>query len=221
MDANAQPVARLRWPEGELMLFPGQHIKLGRSSDNDVVLNDAGISRVHAAVDWNGGGFVLKDQGSINGTFVNTHRLQADARLLRDGDEITLGSQVFRYEIIRAEPAEPLVQPPGLEEKESRYKGAWLVVSSGPDVGQEYPLWGETITIGRVSRDATWEIRLTDRSVSRPHARLERQDDHLLLRDMGSANGTSLNGAPLVEPAVLKNGDEITIGDTCLIFHDH
>jgi pSer/pThr/pTyr-binding forkhead associated (FHA) protein len=66
------PVARLRQPEGgEFLLYPGRTVRLGRSAENDVVLNDPKISRFHAALDWTGSGFAIRDLGSINGTRVN------------------------------------------------------------------------------------------------------------------------------------------------------
>ena len=64
----------------------------------------------------------------------------------------------------------------------------------------------------------TWEIRLTDKSVSRPHARLERRENCFYLIDLESANGTLLNGNPVLEPALLSEGDLIVVGETHLRF---
>jgi pSer/pThr/pTyr-binding forkhead associated (FHA) protein len=98
--------------------------------------------------------------------------------------------------------------------------GPNLVVSAGPDLGQEYPLWGEQVLIGRASREATWEIRLTDRSVSRPHARIDKVADGYVLTDLESANGTQVNGSTVKgQPVPLKEGDVIAVGETRLVFH--
>ncbi len=219
MEPSEPPVARLRWNGEERLLFPGQFVRIGRAGENDVVLPDPKISRNHAELEWNGSGFLLRDLGSVNGTYINGQRLDNSNRLLRDGDEILLSVQILTYEIIRAEAARApgALVSSGVTEPLTA-AGANLLVSGGPDMGQQYPLWGETITIGRASREATWEIRLTDRAVSRPHARLERREDGYFLVDLESANGTQLNGAPVRTPALLKNGDVILVGETRLTF---
>lgn len=110
-------------------------------------------------------------------------------------------------------------QPRGVEEPDT-IRGPYLVVSAGPDRGEIFPLWGERTTIGRASRDATWEVRLTDRAVSRPHAQLERTESGYLLLDLNSANGTQLNDVPVEHPLSLHNGDVISVGETRLVFHE-
>ncbi|RPJ52031.1 MAG: FHA domain-containing protein, partial [Chloroflexi bacterium] len=172
METPNPPVARLRWNAEELELYPGQLIRVGRASENDIVLPDPKVSRNHAELEWNGTGFILRDLSSVNGTYVNGQRLANSNRLLRDGDEVLFSVQKMTFEIVRAEaPSLPIVPSASDETEPLGSPGFYLVVSSGPDMGQQYPLWGETITIGRASREATWEIRLTDRAVSRPHAR--------------------------------------------------
>ncbi len=219
MEASKQPVARLRWGGQERLLYPEQTVRVGRAEENDIVLDDVRVSRSHAELEWNGSGFSLRDLGSINGTYVNGQRLSNDTRLLHDGDEILLSKQMIFYEIVRAEPAEAPPAPDSASDTEPLGQmGSYLIVSAGPDMGQEYPLWGEMITIGRASREATWEIRLTDRSVSRPHARLEHREDGFYLVDLQSANGTTLNDITVQGPTALKDGDVISVGETQLSF---
>jgi ABC transport system ATP-binding/permease protein len=72
------------------------------------------------------------------------------------------------------------------------------------------PLIRDEITIGRKEGNT---VRLSEQNVSRNHARLVRRQGSLLLEDLSSYNGTKLNGAALSEPAPLKDGDVILIGD--------
>ena len=72
------------------------------------------------------------------------------------------------------------------------------------------PLIRDEITIGRKEGNT---IRLSEQNVSRNHARLVRRQGELLLEDLSSYNGTKLNGAPVSQPAPLKSGDIILIGD--------
>lgn len=81
---------------------------------------------------------------------------------------------------------------------------------------RSYRLVTDAIIIGRVD---TADLVLPDTGVSRKHALVERVRDAWVLTDSGSANGTSVNGAP-VEQHPLVSGDVVTIGKFTLTFHD-
>src|SRR5213082_2480156 len=72
------------------------------------------------------------------------------------------------------------------------------------------PFVREEITIGRQEGNT---IRLTERNVSRHHARLVRQNGHVLVEDLGSANGIQINGQRIKAPMPVHDGDLIQIGD--------
>lgn len=220
MDDQRQPAARLRHEAEEFLLYPGQVLLLGRAAENDIVVLDPKVSRTHAELAWNGTGFTLRDLDSANGTYVNDQRLPATARLLRDGDELRFSKTIMVYELIRVAGFEVPLEVGGgtVTEPLMVPLSPRLVVSAGPDMGNQFPLWGERILIGRNSREATWEIRLSDRSVSRPHAQLERRADDYYLLDLDSANGTRLNGITIEAPNLLNDGDVIEIGETQLTF---
>ena len=76
-------------------------------------------------------------------------------------------------------------------------------------------LAGERSTVGRAE---TNDILLVDRRVSAVHAVLERLGPHWFLRDVGSRNGTWVNGERLVGERILQPGDEIRMGDTRLVY---
>lgn len=82
------------------------HNTLGRHPDNTVQLLDRIVSKNHCHIDRSESHFVLIDQGSLNGTYVNGERVQG-TRLLRPNDEITLGSTkvVFLNTVAAEEPA--------------------------------------------------------------------------------------------------------------------
>ena len=94
-------------PEGsERTVELVDHNTLGRHPDNTVQLLDRIVSKTHCHIDRSESHFVLIDQGSLNGTYVNGERVQG-TRLLRPNDEITLGSTkvVFLNTIAAEEPA--------------------------------------------------------------------------------------------------------------------
>lgn len=74
---------------GEHFLPGGPRTVIGRSPDCDIFLDDVTVSRRHAVLIEEGGGFSIEDQGSLNGTFVNRARI--DRAALEDGDEVQIG----------------------------------------------------------------------------------------------------------------------------------
>jgi FHA domain len=93
---------------------------------------------------------------------------------------------------------------------------AWLVAVNGGGLnpGERYDLFGG-LSIGR-SGDA--DVRIDDRFASGIHARLYSRGASYYVEDMGSTNGTYLNGARLNGEAELSDLDEVKIGDTELRF---
>jgi pSer/pThr/pTyr-binding forkhead associated (FHA) protein len=72
------------------------------------------------------------------------------------------------------------------------------------------PLARDEMTIGRMEGNT---IRLTERNVSRRHARLVRQNGALFIEDLSSFTGVRVNGAKIASPTALREGDEVQIGD--------
>jgi len=91
---------------------------------------------------------------------------------------------------------------------------ASIQVIQGPDKGRSFTLNDGECIIGRESETAP----LTDGTVSRRHAKLTLQNGRWILSDLGSANGTFLNGTRLTQPMPVDRGDQIRCGGTLLIF---
>ena len=72
------------------------------------------------------------------------------------------------------------------------------------------PLIRDEMTIGRQDGNT---IRLTERNVSRRHARLVKEDGSVLIEDLGSYNGVRVNGEKIEGPTKIKEGDLVEIGD--------
>ncbi|MEZ0074335.1 hypothetical protein ABH927_003695 [Planotetraspora sp. GP83] len=68
-----------------------------------------------------------------------------------------------------------------------------------------------------VGRGSACDLVLADLTVSRVHAELRRENDSWLLVDLGSMNGTRLNGWRLVGPARVRAGDEVSFGDCAFL----
>ena len=92
-----------------------------------------------------------------------------------------------------------------------------LTMRSGPNPGTVYALEGDQISIGR---DSTNEIPVNDAEVSRRHARLSFQGGKYVLEDMGSTNGTFVNGQRLTGPRVLKSGEVVSLGEQIVFVYE-
>lgn len=74
---------------GESFKPEGERTRIGRSPECEIFLDDVTVSRNHAVLVRSAGTFVVEDQGSLNGTFVNRKRI--DTAELREGDELQIG----------------------------------------------------------------------------------------------------------------------------------
>ncbi|MDH3211645.1 MAG: FHA domain-containing protein [Myxococcales bacterium] len=88
------------------------HITLGRGPDTDLTFDDEAMSREHAALEFTGTGFRIRDLGSMNGMLLNGG--QARVGDLKNGDRFQLGEHVFQYLLERCtRPAKAYVLPDG------------------------------------------------------------------------------------------------------------
>jgi pSer/pThr/pTyr-binding forkhead associated (FHA) protein len=95
--------------------------------------------------------------------------------------------------------------------------GSRLVPFLKDPSGQEHLLSGEVTKIGRAVEN---DIVITSNRVSREHAQVKRDGWRAILEDLGSTNGTFLNGERVMTPMCLQDEDRISIGDVTLIFYD-
>ncbi len=100
---DIQVIARVTMPNGTreipLIFKPGgRRLNVGRASDNDLTLNDASVSKIHAALLMSGEGTLLvADTGSTNGTYLNGRRISyGESRLIEDGDVVGFGDVEVR-----------------------------------------------------------------------------------------------------------------------------
>lgn len=92
--------------------------------------------------------------------------------------------------------------------------GYELFVLGGPDRGAHLPLRSPQASVGY---GPTNDVRLRDESVSDQHLVLTETPGGVMVKDLGSTNGTRLNDVPVVE-ALVKPGSDITLGDTVVRF---
>lgn len=104
---------------GKVFELNKNELYIGRDVSNDIVANDSEVSRKHARIILQAGGFILEDLGSTNGTFVNGQRLMGP-HVLRPGEVIMLGENIsLAFETgydadatMVSAPAQPVYAPP-------------------------------------------------------------------------------------------------------------
>jgi len=92
-----------------------------------------------------------------------------------------------------------------------------LTMRSGPTPGKNFPLEQQEMLLGR---DLANDISISDPEVSRRHARFLMQEDNVIIEDLGSTNGTFLNGQRIASPQQLRAGDVITLGENIVMVFD-
>jgi hypothetical protein len=88
-------VVRRGMGEGASYLLTGDVVTAGREPDSDLFLDDVTVSRRHAELRRMADGWLLRDTGSLNGTYVNRRRIEEAA--LEAGDEVQIGKYRFAY----------------------------------------------------------------------------------------------------------------------------
>ncbi len=210
-----------------------QMISLGRERDNDIRLETDLASRYHAELRLDHGRAYLLDRGSMNGTAVNGQKIWGLAPL-QDGDLLDVGGQRFRYEDLRPQASKTAkaasederdhpenttetARLPALTAQavQPAVPVGQLVLSGGPNAGQVFALNKAILTIGRGSE---CDIMLPDGSISRKHTQIIRQELGWYVQDLGSLNGTAINGQRLSAPQRLEDGDTLTVGDLPFLY---
>uniref|UniRef100_A0A7C3MIW6 FHA domain-containing protein n=1 Tax=Dictyoglomus thermophilum TaxID=14 RepID=A0A7C3MIW6_DICTH len=91
---------------------------------------------------------------------------------------------------------------------------AYLIIKHGEDRGKDFKIIKDETTIGREREN---DIVIVNPTVSRFHAKIIRSEDKYFIEDLGSANGTMVNGLK-VNKELLHDGDIIQLGDVVLVF---
>ena len=212
----------------ERVVTEKEHISIGRTADNDIVLDNRGVSRKHAQIEFSDQGAVLIDNDSLNGTFVNQRKVNEQP--LRDSDVITIG----KFDLVFFNDAQPVRKMSDMEgtmilntrkQKEmveqdkkdkdvtSEIGGSILIALTG-DTKQKFPLNDDTITMGNSN---FVNIPVKGFWTSKLQAKIIREGNSYTILNVGRDNKVKVNG-DVVPSATLKNGDIIEVGKSLFRF---
>lgn len=192
--------------EGATIPLKEGEIVVGRDSEHQVLANDPFLSPKHARITCNNGQFSIEDIQSLNGVFF---RIKTE-RELESGDYIRLGQELLQFH--KMDDVQPI--PAEHTEAETLRGGSpdvgyWgrLSLISGPDlVSRSFSFSDDEVNIGREIGDIVFR---DDGFVSGRHARLAKVDNRVILKDLGSSNGTYIR---IKRSIPLQDGDLILMG---------
>lgn len=179
-------------------------ITIGRSATNALVIDDPVAGDVHVEVLVDNENLTLRNLLPASPVLVNNVKVTNDCEL-KPEDQITIGA----VELIVIDPkreSKALVEETSnvTELRPSKNTG-WSLKSNHTALGNRVFPIKEMTVIGRAN---DCDISLAAAHLSRRHAQLQVIDGMLFVKDLGSANGTFLNGQPVTEARV-KRGDEL------------
>lgn len=178
----------------DAVLPEGTHV-VGRRADCSVVLEHPSVSRQHATLLVHDRGCTLVNESLSNG-IVRNGRPVTDRAEFRTDTTFAIG-EVIVY-------IEPM--PGGSEHA--------LVATADSPMLLTIPLIEGNATVGRAP---TCEVPIDHPSISRHHAHVVHHRGETVISDLGSTNGTRVNGQPASQPIIVRPGDLVQIGDLSFV----
>jgi len=215
-------------------------VRIGRSPDNDLVVDNLAVSNDHERVYFESGRLVVEDRGSLNGTFVND--LRVERATLHDGDSIWIGKHHIKVDSIGDAPLQyqsakkataPMINETMVLDTKVRREmlsqaaamGEWtqfasdrikvptIVVLSGKTDSKEYILTNKLTTIGK---SAMATIKLKGWFKPAMAAQINQRDDGYYVGS--GAKVPAVNGVAIPGPTRLNDGDLIEVAGIRLNF---
>jgi pSer/pThr/pTyr-binding forkhead associated (FHA) protein len=243
------PIIVLRFKDREMGRWEMDRprLRVGRTPDNDIVIDNLAVSRLHALIEEEKGDYFVKDCDSLNGTEVNGERVQR--RRLSDGDEISIAKHTIQFRmptghaVIEPEstaagfdqtmvfsrnsgplPAGPAPQRSALAPDRARSIDATVVVAVRRPRLVARDAYGErVIEVGdaglSIGSDENADIRIEGMFVAARHARIVVEHGRIVLQKLAGLRPVRVGGKPVHE-IELKDNDEIQIGNESFVFHE-
>jgi pSer/pThr/pTyr-binding forkhead associated (FHA) protein len=212
----------------EKFITEKKRITIGRTPDNDIVLDNRGVSRRHAQIEFNDNQALIIDNESLNGTFVNSRRVSEE--VLKDNDAINIGKFTLVFHAAADKGASPfemdgtmVLQTKKQREllaKDQRNKkltteaGSSLLLGEAGADFEQYSIDRSVVTIGRSSLA---NIKAKGLFLSGIQAKIVNEPEGFWIVNLGKKGKTKINGEE-VERYLLKNDDIIQVGKTVYRF---
>lgn len=214
----------------ERVVTEKKRISIGRTNDNDIVLENRGVSRKHAMIEFNNNAAVIIDNESLNGTFVNNRKVTEE--VLRENDIITIGKYALVYHpeathaggdekqsldgtmVLNTKKQKELIDNDRMEKQiVAKYGGSVLMGEENAEFA-EYRLDREVTTVGKAK---FVHVKAKGLFLSGIQAKIVNENHCFSLINLGKPGKVRVNGEP-ISRCLLKNGDIISVGKTTFKF---
>jgi len=222
------PVATLIVKKGDEMFqewtIEELTVTIGRKSKNNIVLDEKNVSRKHAVIDKKEDMYVVMDLESTGGTLLNGEKV-TEAEI-HTGDVIIIGNFEIQFDsglpedertVYDANEQTMLEDGTALDEDRTKFyeePEAALKVIKADSLEGEFTISEDETILGR---DEDADITIEDNRVSRHHCSIKLENGAFVLSDLGSSNGTFVNGQK-TDIKTLENGDRIQVGSAVFEF---
>jgi len=212
----------------ERVVTEKQRISIGRTPDNDIVLNNRGVSRKHAIIEFSNNSALLIDNESLNGTFVNNRKVAEE--VLKDKDQITIGKFMVAYHqdvqkedkltdldgtmVLKTKKHKELLEKDKKERELTSKAGSSVLLGEANTSTAEFTLDRPVTTLGKAH---FVNIRIRGWFLPSIQAKIVKERDGYVLVNLGQKNKTKVNGEP-TQKCRLKNDDLIQIGKSVFRF---
>jgi len=199
-------------------------VNIGRKSDNHIVLDEKNVSRRHARLLIKEDQYFIQDSGSGGGVKLNNEKITESE--IHTGDKIQIGNYVLHFDsgrpddertVFDAEEETVLDEATVVDEDRTLFyeepEGKLIVIKS-ENLEGEIILEEDAVIIGR---DEKTDIYVDDKRLSREHCKISKEGTRFTIEDLGSANGTFVNGQKVTQKT-LENGDKIQVGSNSFEF---
>jgi len=212
----------------ERVVSEKKRITVGRTADNDIVLDNLGVSRRHAEIEFHPDSAVIMDNESLNGTFVNDRKITEE--ILKDNDQITIGKFNLIYHteeeksskltdldgtmVLRTRKQKELLEKDRKERELVSKAGCSLLLGLENSDVDKFWLEKDVITLGKSSFA---DIRAKGLFLPKIQAKISKQEDSFFVVNLGRKNRTRVNGEPIRRQR-LRNDDLVQVGRSIFRF---
>ncbi|MFQ6032277.1 MAG: FHA domain-containing protein [Candidatus Zixiibacteriota bacterium] len=212
----------------ERVVTQKKRISIGRTSDNDIVLDNKAISRKHAQIEFGDDSALIIDNESLNGTFVNNRKINEE--VLKDNDEITIGKFNLIYHldtprdikltdldgtmVLRTKKQKKLLERDKKEKEITAKAGCSVLLGEENTNVKQFLLDKPVITFGK---SKYVNIKVKGLWVSKIQAKITKGKDGHVLMNLGRRGKTKVNGEEILRYQ-LKNDDLIEVGKSVFRF---
>jgi len=212
----------------EKVVTQKKRISIGRTSDNDIVLDNKAVSRKHAEVEFSDSSALIIDKESLNGTFVNNRKITEE--IIKDNDEITIGKFNLVYHpdtprdvkltdldgtmVLRTKKQKELLERDKKEKEITTKTGCSVLLGVENTKVKQFYLDKPVITFGK---SKYVNIKVKGLLVSKIQAKITKEKDSHVLMNLGRKGKTKVNGEDVLRHP-LKNDDLIEVGKSVFRF---